>query len=273
MSLNPYVQFAGKVAAPDPAYPWGGARDVAVSGDGTGTPWKSLLLSDIWGLQQRLLQEAGITPNQVADSAVSSQYYDAIRRTAGFPGSVQKVFYNQDPSLLGVRQLLLDGSGVLVANYPDLVANTYVGDANNAAVAAAGGGFYKADDAAGTIPNTAGVYFILPDTRGSFPRGLDTAGAIDPDGASRYLGDIQGPAQADHFHSGIYTGIYESGDEIGVDSVLTSTVGPADDYLRTGGTPATVYTGYSLPLAGVPVPIETTDNRPSNFSCNFAIWY
>jgi len=90
----------------------------------------------------------------------------------------------------GFRALMLDGSGVLAATFPNLVANSYVGDVKNATASA----FYRATDASGLTRSTTGAYFILPDARGQVIRGLDIAGAIDPDGASRDLGSSQADA-------------------------------------------------------------------------------
>lgn len=110
------------------------------------------------------------------------------------PGVVVEWNAPNDPSTYGIRGLPLNNQGILVANYPSLVSRNYVGDANNAVAAAAGGGYFRADDAAGTIPNITGIYFILPESRGYGVRGLDLAASVDPDGASRTIGDNQADA-------------------------------------------------------------------------------
>lgn len=78
MALRPRGRYPGQTTT-DPAYPHGKARDVAMSGDGTGTPLQEDLVNDIFGLQQALLAAAGITPSEVPDTAVVSQYLDAIQ--------------------------------------------------------------------------------------------------------------------------------------------------------------------------------------------------
>ena len=113
-----------------------------------------------FGPQQALLNRAGITPNGTAESATNSQELEAMQRLFSHAGEAVD-WYGSDPATLGVRILILEGQGVLVASYPDLVAATYVGDANNPTAEA----FYRADDAAGATRNTAGNYFILPDAR------------------------------------------------------------------------------------------------------------
>lgn len=143
-----------------------------------------------WGWSQALLSYEGISPNGVTEADGASQIVDAIQNILP-PGMVVEWNLNVDPATYGARYLLLNGQGILRANYPLLDANVYVGDGNNAAVAAAGGAYYRADDAAGTTPNITGAYLILPESRGYTTRGLDLAASVDPLGASRYLGDNQ----------------------------------------------------------------------------------
>jgi hypothetical protein len=154
-----------------------------------GTPYVASFIDDIWGPKQALMDLAGLTPNGVTESVSASQILDAMKKGfnlgAGYIIQYDKV---NTPAVNGDRVLLLTGQGVLISNYGDLTTAMYVGDGNNATASA----YYKADDAAGTIRNIAGTYLILPDYRGVVPRGLDAAASIDPDGASRSLGGLQG---------------------------------------------------------------------------------
>lgn len=72
--------FPGKTNSPSAAYPFGSARNVTVSGDGLGTPFIASLQNDIIGLQQYLINEAGITPSGSPDTALVSQQFTAIWR-------------------------------------------------------------------------------------------------------------------------------------------------------------------------------------------------
>ncbi len=90
----------------------------------------------------------------------------------------------------GFRGLFLQGDGVLVSAYPELVTNCYCGDSANATADS----FYRATDSAGTTRSITGDYFILADFRGYTPRGLDTTGLKDEAGASRILGSEQDDA-------------------------------------------------------------------------------
>lgn len=177
------------------------------------------------GPAQALLDYCDITPNGVTESASNSQIIEALQKGAAYlPGTVLEWNLNVDPAAIGFRGLYLNGQGIIRASYPLLDANCYVGDANNSAVAAAGGGYYRADDAAGTIPNIAGDYLILPESRGLTVRGLDTAASTDPQGASRYLGDMQADAmqritgvlderfrgESAYFDETSYTGVFKN---------------------------------------------------------------
>lgn len=79
--------------------------------------------------------------------------------------------------------LAMVGVGVLVADYPELVAACYVGDADNATAE----GFYRCNAADGSGRNVAGAYLFVEDARGDFIRGWDSRQA-------RKLGDVQGDA-------------------------------------------------------------------------------
>jgi hypothetical protein len=225
-------------------------------------------VNDLYGLQQKLLDAAGITASGTPDTVLASQYYEAIRRTAGFPGLIVALGINSDPATLGLRILLLQGQGIVAANYVDLVTACYVGDVNNATVGAAGGGYYKSSDAGGATPDTAGPYFQLPDSRGYFPRGLDVAGTVDPQGASRYLGDNQSAKTWNHVHQfsttqGTKTGFQEI-------NVLDTAQGTPGDKMVSSNTGTDFKITDNLEPLGIGDDDET---RPSNFSVNWGIWY
>lgn len=127
---------------------------------------KNLIDNYMFGPQQALLDHAAIIPSGSVEAAGASQEIEAMQKSFGHPGESVNWYGDSDPAVLGMRVLLLHGQGVLIATYPELTAAVYVGDGNNASAPA----FYKADDAAGTIRNTAGIYLILPDARGIYPK-------------------------------------------------------------------------------------------------------
>lgn len=87
MAINPYSLFPTKTSAPSGDYPYGSARNVTVSGDGTGTPWDFRVLNDVWGFLQYLLNAAGITPSGVADNVNTSDYATALFQSAIIPSN------------------------------------------------------------------------------------------------------------------------------------------------------------------------------------------
>lgn len=152
-----------------------------------GTEYVKLFIDDLWGARQALMDYTGLTPDTVSEAPGTAQVLEAWRRAFGGPGEVVEYHKNDDPTVFGDRILLLNGQGVLRASFPLLDAAVYVGDGDNPTASV----YFRADNANGTSRNIAGIYLILPETRGYVARGLDTAASVDPDGASRDLGSIQ----------------------------------------------------------------------------------
>jgi len=183
------------------AFPVVTAQNASGAGATDGTPYLATFIDDIWGRFQALMDRAGIVPSGVTESVSASQHIESLKK--GFAlGAGYTVMYNKDadPVTNGDRVIILTGQGILRANFTELDAAVYVGDGNNTTVQAGGGAFYRADDAAGTLPNIAGIYLILPDYRGRVPRGDDIGATVDPDGAARFLGDHQDDSLQGHFH-------------------------------------------------------------------------
>lgn len=78
MSIIPSNEFTGKILPPSTEYPYGKAKNVSSPGAADGTPLVANLLNDIFGFQQFLLDKAGIVPNGTPDTAVNSQYFQAL---------------------------------------------------------------------------------------------------------------------------------------------------------------------------------------------------
>jgi len=282
MAIHPYNRYSSNVSAPSSDYPLGSARNVAVPGDGTGTPWAEDIVNDIWGWQQELLDKAGITVVGVGnpDTVGASDYFDAMRKTAGYPGMVTAHCLQVDPATLGIRMLNMDGSGILIANYPDLVAATYVGDSNNSTIGSlSDGAFYKATTAAGTTPNIAGPYFILPDVRGKFLRSYDPSEIEDPEGSGRHLGDKQVYKVVEHAHA-LQNGLSTAGIDRDISLVsLGYTTGSTYAYvLLWDGGSGTCGTGAMQDTSNNRVPSENRstvleETRPVNMAVKFGIWY
>jgi len=239
-----------------------------------GTEFVSNMINDsMWGVMQMILNRAGLSPDGVLESDANSQIRDALNLGfGGFPGEVKQWHIDDDPGVSGHRALLLNGQGILRANFTELDAAVYVGDANNAAVAAAGGGYYRADDAAGTIPNIVGIYLILPETRGYAPRGLDVAASVDPDGASRFLGDVQ----ADSMQK--ITGTMF---DIALTLVSDGFIGVFDVIIGASNAPnlgaaqraSSVTFDNSTSTSPNAAKVNDDETRMANFSTKFVVWY
>lgn len=80
MAINLASRYPGKTAGANEDYPTGQARNVTVPGDGTGTPWEAALVNDDQGFKQALLKEANMTPTGNPDTALNSQYLEAMQK-------------------------------------------------------------------------------------------------------------------------------------------------------------------------------------------------
>lgn len=275
MAIHPNNTFPTKTNAPDANYPLGSARDVTTPGDGTGTPWIQDIVNDIFGWQQELLDKSGIsvigagTPDRVG----ASDYYNAGRLTSGYPGTIVPLAINADPATLGLRVLILDGSGVLVTAYGDLTDNCYVGDSLNGLAAS----FYRATDAAGTTRSTTGSYLILPDCRGRVLRGLDPTGTRDPDGAIRNVADYQSDAVQKHNHMVTLQAIPNWFDTSPVSTGLDKDVARLQSTKSNANVEASAV-DIGEEISGVAASVVPTgrvdvETRSKNMSVNWGVWY
>jgi hypothetical protein len=215
-----------------------------------------------------ILNRAGLTPNGVLESDSASQIKEALWKGFGAPpGVVTQWHLDDDPGTSGHRCLFLNGQGILRANYPDLDDAVYVGDSANPTAST----YYHADDAAGTIRNTTGIYLILPETRGYVPRGLDTAAAVDPDGASRDLGSLQLDA---------FQGHGRDAGTLGTNAMVAVTppagvgaLGPGNNIIQNSflGTPFSLGGIITDGVSGTPR--TATETRGTNFATKFVVWY
>lgn len=198
------------------SYPNVLAKNTSGAGATDGTALLANWVSNLWGMVQDLMQRAGLTPSGVAEQyaaetgvlplgTTSTQARTALQMAFGSPGELVLWCRNQAPATVGARILLLQGQTIAIANYKDLVAATYCGDALNNY---AGVPFYKSSDSGGTTRNTAGTYFTLPDARGVTIRGIDIGETRDPQGNHRGgtnpnnypCGSIQLDAMQGHRH-------------------------------------------------------------------------
>ena len=78
MAINPSTQYSGQVEAPSSDYPYGGGKNETVVDALDGTPFEKAMLDDIFGFQQALLGQADIVPSESSETALVSQYLEAL---------------------------------------------------------------------------------------------------------------------------------------------------------------------------------------------------
>ncbi len=123
MAIRLEDEYPGKVEPASDAYPQGAARNVTVSGDGTGTPLEAAWLNDNLGFQQAILALAGVDPSGVPDTAEESQYLDALLSliTSELVGLVDVVGINNQTGT-SYTTVLDDAGSLIITDNAD--ANT-----------------------------------------------------------------------------------------------------------------------------------------------------
>ena len=96
MAINPNTQYPGQVEAPDANYPYGGAKNETIVDALDGTPFEKAMLNDIFGFQQRLLSVAELTASGNSETALISQYLQALQ-----------IFMSQ------TKDFIINGTGVV----------------------------------------------------------------------------------------------------------------------------------------------------------------
>lgn len=83
MALNYETRYPGQFAVANVNYPFGEAQNIIIPGDGVGSPWEKDLLNDRLGFEAALLERAGITPNDLPDTAQLCQKLTAMWSLSG----------------------------------------------------------------------------------------------------------------------------------------------------------------------------------------------
>lgn len=118
MAINPETAFPGKIKPSSAAFPFGEAQDITTPGDGTGTPWVALILNDLFGFQQAMLDLSSIVPSGSPDQVGASQYLEAFQKTFANTRVDLTALVNDSTVKVGQSILLLErtagkgGSGI-----------------------------------------------------------------------------------------------------------------------------------------------------------------
>jgi hypothetical protein len=79
MTLVLSTRYPSQTVSGDPGYPLGKARNRVSPGDGTGTPFESDWVNDVWGSLQAILDAGGITASGSPDAVGASDIVSALR--------------------------------------------------------------------------------------------------------------------------------------------------------------------------------------------------
>ena len=84
MATNPttLTENSGRITGASDSYPRGSAKNDTTGTTGDGTPIKAGFMNDIYGPQQALLRAAGLVPSGTSDTALVSQYVQAMTQLA-----------------------------------------------------------------------------------------------------------------------------------------------------------------------------------------------
>lgn len=115
MAISPKLRYPEQIDETDLAgYPHGKAQNVAVEGDGTGTPLEKDIVNDVFGFQQAILAAAAVAPSGVPDKVGASQYLSALPKALGLLGGL---FVPTTPIQIG-------GAGLQIVNAPFTASGT-----------------------------------------------------------------------------------------------------------------------------------------------------
>ena len=172
--------YPGQTAGTNANYPNGQARNVTVSGDGTGTPWEQQLLNDILGFMNAVVDEAGITVSGSPDTALASDVLDGLKALLALPKNhLEGLRVTRDSTVL---MTTLPGSARNFANTRNLELTASLQKAINATwVSGAGGGL---PDPLTLTANTWYRRFIVGKADGS---GVDLAWDTSATAANFFL--------------------------------------------------------------------------------------
>jgi len=199
-----------------------------------GTPFTDDLINDLWGGRIDLMVRAGLTPDGSTEANGTSQFVEALRRGAGLPPGIL-VYAMMNPVRLALCRLLaLTGQIITIANYAELCAAVYCGDADNPTAPA----FYKTSDAGGYTRSTTGGYMVFPDARGLVVRGLGSNSIITAANGSTYSGGTKiGELLTDMFAGHIHRFMRPTGTVGAIAQYDGTAAGAANDsFARGSGT-------------------------------------
>jgi hypothetical protein len=123
--INLNGSYPSNSGLPDGNYPYGSARNVTTSGDNSGTPFVANLQNDIIGLQQYLVSEAGVIPNNTSDNAVTSQQFESMWKTFNLRTFTKNISADSDYTLTAKENLknriVISDTGVILTTTRNII--------------------------------------------------------------------------------------------------------------------------------------------------------
>jgi hypothetical protein len=165
---------------------------------GVGTNLEASWLTDLFGIFQAMLYQAGMVPSGSQESKTVSQFINAMSTMFATPGELVPLLTSTIPK--GARLLKLEGQTVSIVTYPGLL-NIWCQNQTPALSNATAPAFYRVDGVGAR--DAAGNFMVLADARGAFLRGYDVTATRDPDGTNRKFGDTQAQSIRQHSHDNL----------------------------------------------------------------------
>lgn len=166
MATNPTTlpENIGRITGASANYPRGSAKDDSTGTTGDGTPIKQGWMNDIYGPQQSLLRAAGLVPSGTADTALVSQYVQAMTQIAAGRATAYDCSGVADAYVLTVRA----NQQAPMALFDDMLLRF-------TAIA----------------PNTGAVTVDVSSAKGE-PEGTTILNVVDSSGAALTTGNVSG---------------------------------------------------------------------------------
>lgn len=111
MATKPELVYPGKTTPGNGDYPNGSARDITVTGDGTGTPWRSSFINEWFGFNQAILRESNIEANGQPETSLNSQYLQGLIEISRRTSSSSELLRSASPTKDGEFFVVIGDNG------------------------------------------------------------------------------------------------------------------------------------------------------------------